>query len=58
MMESGCLLGQLISLSLIVRDDLSDLKRIQKKLEPKIKACKSQGAYNKTLKVNFLFFLI
>ena len=54
MMEGGCLLGQIISLSLIVRDDLSDLKRIQKKLEPKIKACKSQGAYNKTLKV-FLF---
>ena len=54
MMENGCLLGQLISLSLVVKDNLSDVKRVQSKIFEKIKVCKSQGAYEKTLKVVFL----
>lgn len=50
-MEAGCLLGQLISLSMVIRDDMSDVKRVKLKIEDKIKACKSQSAYNKTIQV-------
>jgi hypothetical protein len=54
MMEGGCLLGQLISLSLVVRDDMSDIKRVKLKIEDKIKACKTQSGYNKTIQVRLI----
>lgn len=49
MMEKGCLLGRIMSLSLLAKDDFSDYKRIQSKIEDKIKMCKTKSAYEKTL---------
>lgn len=51
LMETSCLLGQLISLSIVVRDDFSDVKRVRTKIEEKIMACKSKSGYQKTLQV-------
>ena len=51
MMEEACLLGRLVSLSLLVKDDFSDFKRVENKIFQKIKVCKSKSAYEKTLQV-------
>lgn len=50
-MEHGTLIGQLIAISMIARDDMTDINIVRQKIEGKIKACKTQGAYNKTLSV-------
>jgi hypothetical protein len=55
MMEKGCLLGRTMSLSLLVKDDFSDAKRVQSKIEEKIKMCKSKSAYEKTLQNLHMF---
>lgn len=54
LIESGCLIGQLFSVSIIARDDFTDVQKVKEKIESKIKACKSQSAYNKTLSVTAL----
>lgn len=51
LMENACLLGRLIGLAIVVRDDFSDVKRVRAKIQEKVKACKTQSGYEKTLKV-------
>lgn len=50
-MEFGCVLGALCSLSLVHREDFSDLKEIRGRVEDRMMKVKSQGAYNNLIKV-------
>lgn len=53
-MEFDCLIGLLISISILANDDMSNISKIILKVVDKVKACKTKNGYNKTVGVRFI----